>query len=285
MATEKDFELLDDYIANRLDGAQRASFEQKLMADPDLKNEFTLQQSLIENIRRSRARELKSMLQNIPVPAGTQAGGMSAGAKALLATVVTALVVTGIYLYFKQEPPPAGITPSEAVPAPEIRKDPEPVIREEAEDQTKDTNTDVSPAPVTRNTDGVARQSPVTQPSIDVYDPSEETAATQDVTIPADESPRTSASYGGSTIAVEIDKHHRHYSFHYQFRDGKLFLYGPFEQNLYEILEFISEDKTTIFLFYKEGYYLLKEVDDKIRPLVIITEPALLNKLKEYRKN
>jgi hypothetical protein len=42
MASEKDFELLDQYVGNRLSTADKAAFEQKLAADADLKNELVL---------------------------------------------------------------------------------------------------------------------------------------------------------------------------------------------------------------------------------------------------
>ena len=54
----------------------------------------------------------------------------------------------------------------------------------------------------------------------------------------------------------------------------------------YEILEFFADNKNnTVVLYYKDGYYLLREDADKVTPLKAITDPALLNKLKEYRKN
>jgi hypothetical protein len=87
------------------------------------------------------------------------------------------------------------------------------------------------------------------------------------------------------SIAVEIDTKNKKYDFHYQFKDGKLFLYGPFENDLYEILEFFSDDKRTMFLFYQENFYLLKDDNEKLKPLGAIQDPSLIKKLKDYRKN
>ena len=62
-------------------------------------------------------------------------------------------------------------------------------------------------------------------------------------------------------------------------------LYGPFEQNLYEIMEFIGEEKRTVFLYYQDNFYLLKDDTEKLKPLGVIHDQALIRKLKEYRKN
>ena len=41
MSIERNLEMMDDYLANRLSDADRTSFEQMLESDPTLKNEFT----------------------------------------------------------------------------------------------------------------------------------------------------------------------------------------------------------------------------------------------------
>jgi hypothetical protein len=60
-------------------------------------------------------------------------------------------------------------------------------------------------------------------------------------------------------------------------------LYGAFEKNLYEILEFFTGENRTIFLYYKNSYYLLKPNGGKVSPLVPVNDPALLKKLREHR--
>ena len=50
-------------------------------------------------------------------------------------------------------------------------------------------------------------------------------------------------------------------------------------------MEFFGEDdKRTAFLYYKDGYYQLKE-ETAIKPLMPITDQALIQKLKQYRSN
>jgi len=85
-----------------------------------------------------------------------------------------------------------------------------------------------------------------------------------------------------SHIAVETDTANKNYNFHYQFASGKLFLYGPFDKSVYEILE-INSDNHSVFLFHRDNYYLLDEKQLKITHLEPIKDTALIRKLKEYR--
>jgi hypothetical protein len=85
-----------------------------------------------------------------------------------------------------------------------------------------------------------------------------------------------------SHIQVETDSSSKKYNFHYQFNNGKLQLFGPFDKSLYEILE-INGDSHAVFLFYRENYYVLDEQQNQITKLHLIKDSALLKKLKEYR--
>src|SRR5687767_11416583 len=102
MAAERDFELLDDYLANRLGEKEKSAFEQKLNTDVDLKREFELQQQFINGIKKARVAELKAMMNKIPVPAGTSTG-TAIGAKIALWAVVVGVIGTSLYLYFDKD--------------------------------------------------------------------------------------------------------------------------------------------------------------------------------------
>jgi len=86
-------------------------------------------------------------------------------------------------------------------------------------------------------------------------------------------------------MTVKTDANNKKYNFHYQFKNGELYLYGPFDKKLIEIMEFFSDNKHTVFLFHENKYYLLNEASDKVKPLTAITDPALIRKLKEHRGN
>ena len=141
----------------------------------------------------------------------------------------------------------------------------------------KNNNPEQQAAPIEKT-----EEKPIARAPLDVFDPSsevEDNAANAEVT-----GTKKAGTSTAPSIVVETVTDKR-YNFHYQFKNDKLYLYGTFEKNLYEIMEFFSNNKRTMFLFYKDNYYLLNEENDKVKPLTPISDEALLKKLKDYRKN
>jgi hypothetical protein len=298
MASEKDFEILDEYAGNRLNPQDRAAFEQQLESDAELKNELSLQRGIIEGIKTARKAELKSMLNNVPI-SSIPSEGISTAAKIGLWVVVAGLVSTGLYLYLNQDDNNLAVQPVITNEIQEENTDNTAIddskteteaIKPEQQDQEAQVDAQPkvtqkqaakSPAVPKASTPATVEEQPAVEPStLDVFDPSQdaensEQAATEEI------GPKLSTK---SSIAVvtEVDKR---YNFHYQFRENKLFLYGSFEKNFYEIMEFFSNNKRTMFLFYKDNYYLLSDADEKVKPLTAINDAALLKKLRDYRGN
>ena len=280
MALEKDLELLDDYLSNRLSEQDKASFEQKLEADPELKKEMQLQQHLIEGIQKQRMLELKAMLNNIPVaPVGGQAALLT---KVVSSVIVAGLVTTAVYWYYSNEEPSNTM---EAI-SEEVEQIVEEVItpeeptadeafvpsEEKAEEKKLKSSTDNTSAPTAE----------VKKPQLDVYTPESED---ESVTLQKerDQVEFITKAFVTSSVEVDVDSGSKKYNFHYIFKGGKLILYGSFENNLYEILEFIAENKRTVFLYHKTSYYLLDEQVESPTPLVPIRDTKLIKKLQEQR--
>lgn len=289
MASERDLELLDEYLRNRLSEKDKTAFEKAMESDPALKKEFVVQKRIVEGIRKSRTVELKKMLNDIPLTSIPQQGPTLL-AQLGAAVLVAGLVGTGIYIYVKDE----GKEPASAL----ILRDSTPATEQtipSAPDATADSPSSEEPIPVLPQgdingkvkieTDETAQPVPekpkvedVNPATRDVFDPSEDVKEAEEI---VDESKKTNRSLAPS-IAVTTEPNSK-YSWHYQFRDDKLYLYGVFEKNLYEIMEFFSDDKRTMFLYYKDNFYLLNEEDNKVKPLNAIGDKALLKKLRDYR--
>ncbi len=279
MASERDLELLDDYISNRLRGADKTAFEERLQQDPDLKSEYTIQQQIAAGIRQARAAELKQMLNNIPVPPISGAGFSTAKVAGL--AIVALLGLSLIYYTTRQTPEsiPADLEqPASATPENQPAEQNEPAI-EEAE--TAEPVAEEKPSTPTESKASAPATKPDAQKRIDVFDPSNETEAASDEPIPGAESADDESTVLRNDLAVVTDGTNKKYKFHYQVLSDKVVLYGTFEKNLYQILEFISGEKRTIFLYYKEAYYLLDPSGSRINPLTPVTDPALLKKLRE----
>jgi hypothetical protein len=293
MALERDLELLDDYLANHLSDAERLDMEQKIASDPELKRELSIQRQVVEGLRQARIAELKQMLNNTPVPPPT-GGGQALLVKLGTAVVTAGIIGTGLYFFLKEpaaDKPQQPVTPAQEesiATAPEAQTPvQEPAIDSQVATPQTDEHKNVTPAPEKKKARVDTSAQPAREPQKpEAFEPTEEETSVS--ATPNADAPVISgtARNARSSMAIEnaVDKR---YNFHYQFKEGKLLLYGPFsEKTTYEILEFFADNKrNTVILFYKNDYYLLREDIDKVTPLKPISDPALLNKLKEYRKN
>lgn len=290
MASERDLQLLDDYIGNRLSPQQHAEFEQRLSNDVELKNEYHFQNQIASGIRKARTAELKTMLNNVSV-ASAHVSQTSLLTKIAGVAVIAGVIITGIYYFaflpdnttepakeevvntpVEPQASPENVTPQAVEPQAETAQEKKPEVAQERKSGQAKSDA---------KTDGTAEQAK--EPSLDVFDPSAESEAANEK--PVQDQMNSATILSNSTITVVTDNSNKKYTFHYQFKDGKLFLFGSFEKNLYEILEFFSDNKRTIFLYYKNNYYLLDEGNEKVKALSPINDPELLKKLKESRSD
>jgi len=281
--TEQQFEMMDDYLSNRLNAEDKAAFEQQVQADPQLAQELDLQKNLVDGIRQARAVELKSMLNNVPVSPIN--GGSSMLVKVGTWAVVAGLVVTGIYFYSTQgEESVTGEPKTLSVQKPELK----PEVAEVPETETEPA-TEKKEEPASKVEEKVKKADPQPEPSpapakpLDVYVPAEEATDEKTKQYEREQIENIKKSFVTSSIEVETDTMSKKYSFHYIFKNGKLILYGAFEKNLYEILEFIGDEKPTVVLFYKSNYYLLDIEKTQPTKLTPIRDQKLLKMLKAQR--
>lgn len=287
MAVEKDLELMDDYLANRMPVEERAAFEKRIEAEAELKKEIKLQQDILASLRNARVAELKNMLNNVPVhnlPGSTS----TVFVKVVAGVAISTLIGTSIYYLLSKSNEETIIVPIEnKVVAPqdenhEPEKE-EPKALAEQPIITEEENKKTTTLSGKKKASKVVPPAPVADPKIEVFDPTAELEDNSGEPVESeiltnDDIPSTFEP----SIMVTVDSTSRRHNFHYKLEKDALLLYGPFEKNLFEILEFISDNKRTAFLYYKKSYYYLKETD-KTLALTPVQDPALLNKLRQYR--
>lgn len=286
MAAERDFELLDDYLANRMPAEERAAFEQKIQADPALQQSMAMQQALITSLRQARVAELKAMLNNVPL--GSIPGSTSAVlTKVFVGIGLVAAIGTGIYFLLNDTTSTAPVQEKAVDTAqatvepvsPDEAKAAEPPVTIEENVTKKGTSSSTSTKKKAKKTvppAPIADKIKVFDPTEDLQNESTEPSANDILAIDD-----INTSFEPS-ITVTVDSTSRRHTFHYKLENDALLLYGPFEKNLFEILEFFSDNKRTAFLYHKKTYYYLKETD-KTTALTPVQDPALLNKLRQYR--
>jgi hypothetical protein len=271
MANERDLELLDDYLANRMSNNDRSAFEHKLNADPNLHQEYELQKHLIQGIKDARVAQLKSMLNQVPVP--SHATGNAIASKVLIGAVVTIIIVAAGYWFTDHQSDNAinnSLRQSAQQQQPSIEK---PAVPAAEPDQVKATE---------------QKQRIKTQQQAQETDKNQTSAGTEHskpslATKPDPVSaPAEKDSDKSKTAIVETKPSNDRYTFHYQYLDGKITLYGPFEGREYQVIELPVEGTTRAFLEYEDKYYSLEPGDSQIKALTPIVDEDLKKRLDEY---
>lgn len=273
MADERDLELLDDYITNRMADPERRAFEQKLQADPDLQHEYALQKRLIKGIKDARVAQLKSMLNQVPVPSAGP--GNALATKVILGTVATLIIAAATYWYVSRDDikmsentaPAQHQAADKQIPATESEATRESVPMEEKVVGPEQGRTDQDKNQTSAGTEH-------SKPSL---------ARKPDPLQPPGAASKASRASEKSAMTVETDRNNAQYQFHYQLSDGKLLLYGPFDATNYEVVDLLVNDKRTVFLYYKDSYYRIDEGDTSVKSLSPVTDSDLVRKLNESR--
>lgn len=271
MALEKDLELLDDYVAKRLTEQDRMKFEGKLESDPQLRKEFSFQQSIVDGIKDARVAELKTMLNNIPVQPYVSQGALTT--KIITSLIAAGIIASGAYYLLTKE------NQSE-------------VIQDEPVEQTGiEGKSNISSIEDSATNAEIPTISDNSEYKENTFTPPIKTEKTASSTKSLDEKLKrerelvkvVSSTFVTSSTEVVTDNSLSNYHFHYAFKNNKLMLYGSFEQSQYQILEFITAEEHVFFLNYKGNYYLLDDKNNTPTQLIPIMDTQLLKQLKEFR--
>ncbi len=294
-------EFVNRYIDNELSDIDRLNFENKLLQDPELREEYNLQSDLINGIKEARRLELKSRLMNIPIQTPIY---QTIGFKAVAIAGITGL---GIGIYFMSAEKDniqlspvdiaqnqISVTENNAVP--EIPKAITP-IKENKPQKEEKSNIVAQKKPksdtLAKNTK-IKSKSTTVQPKVvepNVIQPNivetfdNEDIEAGDISIDNQDNNLDRIKENVES-AVEITTiKDRKNKFHYKFYENKLFLLGNFNDMPYEILELNSSKGKSYYLFYNENFYKLNSGQEKPAPLIKIENDSLVNELKIIQSN
>lgn len=304
-------ELVSRYLEGEMSDIEKLNFENQLVNNPGVQEEFQLQKDILEGIREHRKAELKARLNDINIPSAgiTQYLGLK------VASLITVTAAVGFGVYFalvdKELPNKLAITGNalEKVEIPEIPEvhkkqnvSPEPKAVTEAESLAKTT-------PATKPKQGLEKKStpnvlpgaikenkkaPVPAPEIVkpdfVEDVAEETIDHKGDSFELNVNSLANVNKLDEN-RVEVETvFDRRKDFHYKFYNKKLYLYGDFEKAPYEIIEYNADvpgqkaDNKLYFLYYEGKFYELETGQMKVSPLKEIVNEELINELKLLRK-
>ncbi len=301
------FELIDSYLNGQMNSGEAIDFEGQLLKDPLLENEFQVQKEIIESIKNYRSGELKATLNAVEV-----GGGAATGFNIAAGVILALLLGSGIYYFTGStdttEDDSKVIADSEPISTPKQIKDidalpdnnvvkesikdadvtAEQVIEQvEAEDQSPETGKQ-SEINLEVENESIAELSEKEQPVIHLpeiveeFDNQEESKIAENISIPQNNLSKVSETILPGTEVVEVNK--GKYSFHYQFFNNKLFLYGEFDDE-YEILELNTPTGISIYMFYQDNFYELTQNQKKITPLESIQDNTLIEDLNTIKAN
>ncbi len=290
------YNLIDAYLDNELSMEEKLSFEQQLSKDPGLRQELSLQQELIEGIREARKMELKAMLDAVAVGGSGMGNSISVG-KFIAGIVLVGVVTWGVFYFTEQAPEreyvPVAENTSESLEDMLKVQQEETAVEEEAQPAEgeepvqqqiavqAEAMKDEQPVAETSNEVPAISQPDIRKPeTIAAFEGGEEAVDS----LHAPGSTRVEKKESSmSTIDVKVDNTKKKYTFHYQLKGGKLFLYGDFSSGLYEILEFNTNEGKSLFLYFKGKYYALDDNRERIVKLEPVRGRSLIEKLEEAR--
>lgn len=290
-------EFVSSYLDNALSQAERLDFENRLLHDPELKEEFDFQKDLVEGIKEVRRLELKSRLSNIPVNSPVY---QTIGLKAVAIASITAGVGLGAYFYLSSEDAiqlsDIDLTENQIVEAektrvPEVPKAITPILQEPAQEQEKPviiSKTKTDTEAVAKNTEEISEPKEIVpnviQPDV-VESFEDEDVNTEDIAIENQFENLDNIKEGvEETVEIATVKDKRN-KFHYKFFENKLYLLGSFDDMPYEILELNTQKGKSYFLYYNDNFYQLNTEQVKPAPLVKIENDSLVNELKIIQSN
>lgn len=280
------FELIDDYLTNRLNEQDRKSFEKQMASDPALKADVELQREIIQGLKAARIAELKAILNKVPIANPTIFFSPLRIAAGLIGTAVLA---TGIYLYSEKN---GDFNPNQISSSlvDSIRQSEQNNSEVQVDSIVNNVNDDVKierkiENSETKNNDVQVNEKPKeNKPAIDLLDPTDDLTENNDDKVLENSAAKVPA-IAIASIEVSVNSAERKYKSHYQFVNGKLVLYGNFDSGLYEIIEVNGQASRSLFLYYKTVYYLLDESKKEVTLLKEISDPVLLQKLNTFQSN
>ncbi|MEP0368149.1 MAG: hypothetical protein ABJN36_19930 [Cyclobacteriaceae bacterium] len=305
-------ELTDQYLRGDLSGAELRSFEDLIASDPVVQEHVGFQQELVKGLTDHRKMQLKSRLDAIEVGTGTFGSGFAVEGVVKVAggAVVATLIGTGIYFMLPESTDKFSIDDkveilvgetTSAFDKVDVPSMPVPLVSVSGEsDAGGDMKQSVESSAhvVMKLEETVADSNPTKEgvkeekssdfiPKVSVPELSEvsdeKEFVSKDISIP--EVSDNDIVGEKDLDPIDIKTFNRKSTeIRYKYFEGKLFLYGDFKKEPYEILEINSKAARQIYLYYADQYYNV-EMSDEIKKLAPIKSQKLIDELKIIREN
>lgn len=278
------FRLIDAYFDGTIKPTERIMLENKIQTDPLLKAEFDLQQNIVNGLGAARKAELKQRLSAIDVSAPVGIAS-TAAVKWITGSLIAVSLIGGL-LYWNinnySSIIPLDLKYQDAVTWKTVdnldipeSKSIETQISKEQPSPLEPKKSDADLTVVVENTEiktADAKESAKVKPqSLLSF---EDDALFQQQQSEGLERLNTLAILKETTTDTEIEIFAPviEEKYHYRYFNNKLYLYGNFDQEPYEIVELNNKGDRQLFLSYKNNIYVIEQN---------VTETAQLKKLND----
>ena len=276
---------IEAFLSGQMSDVEGQQFLKSLNSDLVLKKEFDFQSEIIEGIKEFRKAEIIARLNEVKIPTSIW---HSATYKTMAGIVSVAAITWGIFTYLDSSKPD---TDTKVVTNQSIEKI-EPSIEKESVQQ-KSTSKEVEVEKAEQDATPPVQIPKKSQPTrnegnttfsvpniVDDFSEENDLLEEENLGVPASIDLTNDKSFAELDVEVKLTKK---YDFHYQMSDGKLLLYGDFDEDLFELIEVNAGEQINLFLFYNDIFYSIDTNSSEINALIAITSAEVIKKLNSVK--
>lgn len=280
---------IESYLSGQMSPEEASSFESMLEVNPELREELGFQSDVINGIGKYRKAELKARLDAIDVRSGWWTVSQLAPVGQFIGgAAIVSLVGVGGYLAFDAGSEPRGA--DIIIDAPDYLRTPVSfdLFLESLEQLDEDVKVEPTiPEPTHQRVVVTEEEKAEALEFVPIVAVPEVEDVADEVTFEPESLPEPDqlddTAEKSETIDVEVvdSKTSR---IKYRYYAGKLYLYGKFQDEPYQILEINSSTGRKIFLYHLSTFYNIRQSDKPLQ-LEPITDKALIQELSILRKS
>jgi hypothetical protein len=285
---QNDIQNIDAYLSGKMSASEKTAFENTMETDPVFKQEIELQKDIMETLKAKRKAELMARLDSIDVSGLTVTNTVATAWKIAAGLLLTAGVLTGVYLYFNQN---TALEPTTSKAVSETIK---PIINPSVVIENKVANTVTTEKPIevqaaTKATKKLVKKE-ANQNAEAIHVALDHTPVTAidsefhtdpNIAMPSgDIAQKNDHINSETTVAVDSKSE---YKFHYKHFNNKLFLYCNFDSKPYELIELNTKKTKELYLFFDKHYYELKSNQLEATQLKPIKQGSIVKQLELIR--
>lgn len=292
-----DIELINAFLEGKLSQEELTSFDERLKEDPIFRSKLKGEREIIEGIQRFRKQSLKNQLNEINISLDRLRYRKNLKITAAL-TGITITSLFAIFLFsnsthekikqqfFIKSFQELAFLKNTSIPVDFNFQTPPKSIVKPIEEKIKQLKTEKIKLLQLLEKNQNNSSFEVKLPAIPEFSQNDELIyETSDNAL--DNNRRLSDLHKISEenhIDIENNKDTK-YDFHYQFTDNKLYLFGDFSKEIYQIIELKGKTQSKFYLYFSDHFYPLNKNNKKVIPLKALTNRKLILKLEEMIKN